>query len=113
LINISNIFGGDYEEFIQTKSILFEVLEIFQPDELNFEIKNSDSQNVNVVIMFSEDLENFNVFSNLNSSAMGVVLLLVIFGFLLILDAFISIIGIIVMLVEWKNVKTIKEIIED
>ena len=69
-------------------------------DILNFEIKTSDSQNVNVVMMFSEDLENSDVFSNLNSSVMDVVLLLVISGFLLILDVFISIIGIIVILVD-------------
>jgi len=43
LINISNIFGDDYDEFIQTESILFEVLEISQSDMLNFEIKHSGS----------------------------------------------------------------------
>ena len=55
LINISNIFGDDYDEFIQTESILFEVLEISQSDVLNFEIKTSDSQNVNVFVMFSRE----------------------------------------------------------
>jgi len=55
LINISNIFGDDYDEFIQTESILFEVLEISQSDMLNFEIKNGGSRNTNIVTIFLED----------------------------------------------------------
>ena len=69
-ISISNLFGDDYGESVQTESILFEVLEMSQSDMLNFEIKNSGSRNVNVVVMFSEDPENSDVFSNLNSSVM-------------------------------------------
>jgi len=62
LINISNIFGDDYDEFIQTESILFEILKISPSDILNFEIKNSGFQNVNVVVIFSEDSKNSHFF---------------------------------------------------
>ena len=77
LIDISNIFGDDYDEFIQTASILFEILEIFQSDVLNFEIKNSDSQNIHVVVMFSEYAENFDIFSNFNSLVMKMISLII------------------------------------
>ena len=62
LINISNVFGDDCDEFIQAESILFEILEIFPSDMLNFEIKNGGFRNVNVVVMFSEDSKNSNLF---------------------------------------------------
>ena len=107
LINILNIFGDDYDEFIQTASILFEILEIFQSDVLNFEIKNSDSQNIHVVVMFSEYAENFDISSNFNSLVMKIISLLIIFE-LLFLGITISIIGIIVMLVDLKNDEDIK-----
>ena len=57
LINISNIFGDDYDKFIQTESVLFEVWELFEFDMLNFEIKNNGSRMVSVIVMFLEDPE--------------------------------------------------------
>ncbi len=103
LINISNIFGDNYGEFVQTEPILFEVLDVTQSDTLNFEIKNTGSRNVNVVVMFSEDPENSDSLSNPNSPMMNMVFPLVISGLLLILGIIISIIGVIVILVDLKN----------
>ena len=62
MIDISNIFGDDYDEFTQAESISFEILKISQSDILNLEIKNSGFRNVNVVVMFSEDSKNSNLF---------------------------------------------------
>ena len=61
MINISNIFEGDFDEFVRTESV-FETLKISQSNILNFEIKNSGFRNVNVVVMFSEDSKNSNLF---------------------------------------------------
>ena len=108
LINISNIFGDDYDEFIQTESVLFEVLEISQFYMSNSEIKNSGSRNIGVVVMFSEYTENFDIFYNSNSPVTKMISPLIIFGLLLFLGITILIIGIIVMLVDLKNNKGIK-----
>ena len=43
-INISNIFGDNYGEFIQKEPILFELIDILQSDTLNFEIQNIGSR---------------------------------------------------------------------
>ena len=102
-IKISNIFGDDYGEFVQNEPILFEVLEITQSDTLNFEIQNLGTRNVNVITMFSEDPENSDALSNPDSPVMNMILPLVISGFLLILGAINSIIGVTVILVDWKN----------
>ncbi len=102
-INISNIFGDDYGNFVMSESILFEALELEQSDSLNFEIKNTGSRTVNVIVMFSEDPENSNALSNPDSPVMNMVLPLLISGFLLILGILISIIGAIIILVDLKN----------
>jgi len=102
-INISNIFGDDYGEFIMYEPILFESLEIVQSDNLNFEIKNIGSRTVNVVVMFSEDPENSDILSNSDSPVMKMMIPLMISGFLLVLGILIAIIGIIVILVDLKN----------
>ena len=102
-IKISNIFGDDYGEYNQDESILFEILDVPQSDLLNFEIQNTGPRTILIVMMFSEDPENSDVLSNTDSPVMNMVLPLVISGFLLILGSIISIIGVIIILVDWKN----------
>ena len=102
-ISISNIFGDNYGTFIQDEPILFEVLQISQSDTLNLEIKNLSPRTVTILIMFSEDPENSESFTNLDSPVMNMVVPLMISGILLILGITVLIIGIIVMLVDLKN----------
>lgn len=102
-IRISNIFGDDYGEFIQDEPIIFEVLEVTQSDILNFEIQNLGSRNVSIIVMFSEDPENSDALSNPDSPVMNMILTLTISGVLLILGIIISIVGIIMTLLDWKN----------
>ncbi|QLH02525.1 hypothetical protein C5F47_02565 [Nitrosopumilus cobalaminigenes] len=102
-INISNIFGDNYGTFVMSEPILFEALELEQSDSLNFEIKNTGSRDVSIVVMFSEDPENSDALSNPDSPVMNMVMPLLISGFLLVLGIIISIIGVIVILVDLKN----------
>jgi len=102
-INISNIFGDDYGEFEISEPILFEALEITQSDSLNFEIQNIGSKTVNVVVMFSEDPENSDALSNLDSPVMNMIMPLMISGFLIILGIIVTVIGVLVILVDLKN----------
>ncbi|MCV0391767.1 MAG: hypothetical protein K5790_00555 [Nitrosopumilus sp.] len=102
-IKISNIFGDEYGTFTQDSPILFDMLEIKQSDTLNLEIQNLGPRNVHIVTMFSEDPENSDAFSNPNSPIATMILPLAISGFFLILGAIVTIVGIIVILVDWKN----------
>ena len=104
-INISNIFGNSYGEFIQDELILFEVLQIARSETLNFEIQNIGPRNIIAVVMFSEDPENSDVFSNPNSPVMNMIFPLLISGIMLILGIIISIIGVIVIFIDWKNIQ--------
>jgi len=103
LINISNIFGDSYGKFVQSDSVVFERIFVEQSDTLNFEIENIGNQDLDFVIMFTEDPENSDIFLNSNSFAMQMVVPLMISGFILILGIIIIIIGIIIIIVDLKN----------
>jgi len=102
-IKISNIFGDDHGIFVQDEPILFEVLEITTSDTLNFEIENIGTENVNVVMMFSEDPENSDALSNPNSPVMKMIFPLIISGILIILGIIVLIVGLLVIFVDWRN----------
>ncbi len=102
-IKISNIFGDNYGQFEMIEPILFEALEITQSDSLSFEIKNTGPRSVNVILMFSEDPENSDAFSNPNSPMMNMIVPLLISGILLVLGIVVAIIGTIIILVDLKN----------
>ena len=105
-INISNIFGDNYGEFVQTEPFLFESLDVSQPDTLNFEIQNIGTRDVLVVTMFSEDPENSDIFTDSNSPVNNMIFPLIVSGILLIFGIIILIIGVIILLVDLKNYQT-------
>ena len=78
-------------------------MEVTQSDTLNFEIQNLGSRDVSIIVMFSEDPENSDALSNPDSPVMGMVLTLAISGVLLILGIIVSIVGVIMTLLDWKN----------
>ena len=102
-VNIENIFGDSYGNYIQSDSVLFERIFVQQSDTINFEIKNTGSREIDFVIMFAEDPENSDAFSNTDSSIMDMVLPLMVSGFLLILGIIVVLIGIIIILIDLKN----------
>ena len=102
-IQISNIFGDSYGEFIQNDSILFTTTIIDQSNTLNFQIENTGTDIIDVVVMFSEDPENSDAFSNPNSPVMDMILPLIISGFLVILGIILILICIILILLDLKN----------
>ena len=102
-IQISNIFGDSYGEFIQNDSVLFTTTLIDQSDTLNFQIENTGTRIIDAVFMFSEDPENSDAFSNPNSPMMDMLLGLIVSGFLIILGILILLIGIIITILDLKN----------
>jgi hypothetical protein len=102
-IQISNIFGYSYGEFIQNDSILFETILVDQSDTLNFQIENTGTRTVDVIVLFSEDPKNSDALSNPNSPVMDMVLPLIVSGFLFIIGIIITMIGVIIMIFDLKN----------
>ena len=108
-VKVSNIFGDDYGTFTQNEFVLFEVLEIGQSDTLNFEIQNLGDRSVHVTVMFSEDPEN-SVFSDPNSPLTTVLLPIAYAGIMLIAGLIVSVVGIIITLIDWKNKQNSNEV---
>ena len=102
-IQISNIFGYSYGEFIQNDSILFETILVDQSDTLNFQIENTGTRIVDVIVLFSEDPKNSDALSNPNSPVMDMVLPLIVSGFLFIIGIIITMIGVVIMIFDLKN----------
>ena len=102
-IQISNIFGYSYGEFIQNDSILFETILVDQSDTLNFQIENTGTRTVDVIVLFSEDPKNSDALSNPNSPVMDMVLPLIVSGFLFIIGIIITMIGVVIMIFDLKN----------
>ena len=67
-IQISNIFGNSYGEFIQNDSVLFTTTMVDQSDTLNFQIKNTGTRIIDTVVMFSEDPQNSSISANVRST---------------------------------------------
>ena len=84
-ITVSNLFGDSYGYYVQSDSVLFERIFVPQSDTLNFEIENIGSREIDFVIMFTEDPENSDAFSNTDSPMFDMVVPLMVSGFLLIL----------------------------
>lgn len=104
-ISISNVYGDDYGVFSQDGPIIFEMLDITKSDTLNFEIQNHGSRIINTVVMLSEDPDNSSALSNSNSPFMNKILPLAISGILFIIGIVTLLIGVILSLVDWKNIQ--------
>ena len=108
-IFISNVYGDDYGIFSQDGPIIFEMLDITKSDTLNFEIQNHGSRIINTVVMLSEDPDNSSALSNPNLPFMNKILPLAISGILLIIGIVTLLIGVILSLVDWKNIQNNKK----
>ena len=107
-VSISNIYGDDFGVFPQEGPIVFEMLNISQSDTINFEIHNQGSRMITVSVMVSEDPDNSDTLSNPNSPFMNKILPLAISGVLLIIGIIMLLLGVILYIIDWKNIRNNK-----
>lgn len=107
-VSISNIYGDDFGVFPQEGPIVFEMLNISQSDIINFEIHNQGSRMITVSVMVSEDPDNSDTLSNPNSPFMNKILPLAISGVLLIIGIIMLLLGVILYIIDWKNIRNNK-----
>src|SRR3989338_2912395 len=93
---------------INSPSLSLMFMDITKSDTLNFEIQNHGSRIINTVVMLSEDPDNSGALSNTNSPFMNKILPLAISGILLIIGIITLLIGVILSLVDWKNIQNNK-----
>ncbi|KAF6242641.1 hypothetical protein C6988_08235 [Nitrosopumilus sp. b1] len=102
-IEISNIFGDSLGVFEQQGPVLFEIFLAPSSEVYNFEITNQGSRAVLAVMMFAEDPDNSEAFSNPNSPLMTTLVPLAIAGIILIIGIIVVIAGAIITAFDWKK----------
>lgn len=104
-VSISNSFGDKFGNVEERGPIVFDMFEIPKTDIYNFEVTNLGDRPITVVMMFSEDPDNSEVFSDPNSPLVTTLIPLAISGILLIVGIFVTIVGIILFIMDWKKSK--------
>lgn len=102
-ISISNIYGDDLGTFSSKQPALFETMEVKQPDNYNFNVKNTGQRPINVVMMFTKNPEESERFSDPNSPLAKTLLPLAISGIMLIVGIIIIIIGIVILVIDYRK----------
>ena len=104
-VSISNIFGDDFGTLQQEGPILFDMFMIPKSDDYNFQVQNTGTRPITVVMMFAEDPDNSDALSDPNSPLMSTLIPLAISGIVLIIGIIVIIAGAIITLMDWKKTK--------
>jgi hypothetical protein len=102
-ISISNIFGDDFGTFSSNQPAFFETMKIVTPDNYNFNIKNTGTKPINIIMMFTKNPEESEKFSDPNSPLAKKLVPLAASGILLIVGIITIIIGIIILVIDYKK----------
>ncbi len=102
-ILISNIYGDDLGKFKTDQQTLFETIKIVKPEVYNFNVQNTGSGSINVVMMFTKNPESSEKFSNPNSPLVKTLMPLAISGIVLIIGIMIIVIGIIILVIDYRK----------
>ncbi|MGQ0605331.1 MAG: hypothetical protein ACT4OD_00035 [Candidatus Nitrosotenuis sp.] len=103
LVSISNIYGDDLGTFSSRQPALFETMKITNADIYNFNVKNTGTRSINVIMMFTKNPEESDRFSDPNSPLAKTLLPLAISGILLMVGIIIIIIGVIILVIDYKK----------
>ena len=102
-ISISNIYGDDLGKFESDQPALFETMKIENPDIYNFNVKNTGTRPIEIMMMFTKNPETSEKFSDPNSPLTKTLLPLAISGILLMVGIIITIIGIIILVIDYRK----------
>jgi len=103
VITVSNMFGDNFGSFEVNGPILFEMFMIPKNDIYNFEVKNNGNRPISAIMMFAEDPDNSPAMTDPNSTLMNTIIPLAVSGIFLIVGIFVIIIGIILLILDWKR----------
>lgn len=102
-IKISNFFGDSFGIFEQKGPIIFDMFVMPNSEVYTFEVSNQGTRPILVVMMFAEDPDNSESFSNPNSPLMTTLVPLALSGIILVLGIIVTIAGAIVATFDWKK----------
>lgn len=102
-VSITNIFGDDLGKFDSKQPAFFENMDIAKADNYNFNVKNTGTKSINVVMMFTKNPEESERFSDPNSPLAKKLVPLAISGILLMAGIIVVIAGVIILVIDRKK----------
>jgi hypothetical protein len=103
LVSISNIYGDSFGQFNVDQPAFFDTMEIENYNSYNFNVENKAGKTITVVMMFTKNPQDSNVFSDPNSPLSKTLVPLAISGMLLIIGVIVVIAGVIIIIIDYKK----------
>jgi hypothetical protein len=103
LVSISNIYGDDFGQFTVDQPAFFETMETENYNSYNFNVENRAGRTITIVMMFTKNPQDSNVFSDPNSPLSKTLVPLAISGALLIIGVIAVIAGVIIIIIDYKK----------
>jgi hypothetical protein len=103
LVSISNIYGDKFGQFKVDQPALFETMKIEKNDIYNFSVENKGNKPITIVMMFTKNPQDSQMFSDPNSPLSKTLVPLAVSGSLLIIGIMVVIVGIIIIIIDYKK----------
>lgn len=102
-ITSANMYGDIYGQFVQAEEMKFEIVESAQAGPLDVAITNSGNEYVEVSVMFAEDPEKSEMFTDPDSILNKLIIPLAVTGILVVTGLIVVVTGMIIFLVDMKR----------
>lgn len=102
-ITISNIYGDEFGKFRLNQPAMFETMKIEKNDIYNFNVENTGTRQIAVVMMFTKNPEESERLVDPNSPLSKTLVPLAISGIMLFVGIAVAIVGVIILIVDYRK----------
>ncbi len=102
-ISVSNIYGDDLGSFSSNQPALFETMRIEKSDTYNFNVENNGARQITAVMMFTENPEDSEKFSDPSSPLSKTLVPLAVSGILLVVGILVVIVGVVIIIIDYRK----------
>lgn len=102
-ITISNIYGDEFGKFRLNQPAMFETMKIEKSDIYNFNVENTGTRQIAVVMMFTKNPEESERLVDPNSPLSKTLVPLAISGIMLFVGIAVTIAGVIILIVDYRK----------
>jgi len=104
-VGVYDVYGDDVGSAQADEPVIFDMFVMENSGSYDFEIENTGSRPITVLMMFVEDPENSDLLSNPDSPLVSIVMPLAISGIVLLAGVVVMIVGVILCAMDWKKEK--------
>jgi hypothetical protein len=103
VVSISNIFGDDFGTYEVDQATFFETMKIEKSDNYNFNVKNTGTRPINIVMMFTKNPDDSQAFSDPDSPISKTIVPLAVSGILFIVGIIVLVAGIVIVVFDYRK----------